>query len=129
MLHARQNLQMALRTTLTNHHNSHQSDPRISEWKKAGPHLTAHEHVGFNGSLAVLITNALSTMWCAYTFAATALISLPAALGGGTAAIISWVAQTFLQLVLLSVIMIGQKVSAEASNKHALQTFRGAGHF
>ncbi len=64
-----------------NHHNSHQSDPRISERKKAGPHLTAHEHVGFNGSLAVLITNAVSTMWCAYAFATIALISLPTALG------------------------------------------------
>ena len=79
-----------------------------------------------NGRLAVLITNAVSTMWCAYVFTAIALISLPAALAGGTAAIISWVAQTFLQLVLLSVIMVGQKVSAQASDKQALQTYRDA---
>ena len=63
-------------------------------------------------------------MWCAYLFAAIALISLPAALAGGTATIVSWVAQTFLQLVLLSVIMVGQKVAARASDKQALQTFK-----
>jgi hypothetical protein len=104
----------------------HQPHPRIEARAKAGPHLTEHEHVGFNGWLAVLITNAVSTMWCAYAFTAIALISLPAALEGGTAAIVSWVAQTFLQLVLLSVIMVGQKVSAQASDKQALQTYRDA---
>ena len=36
----------------------------------------------------------------------------------------AWVAQTFLQLVLLSVIMVGQKVAAAASDKQALQTYK-----
>lgn len=63
-------------------------------------------------------------MWCAYLFAILALISLPAAIAGGTAALISWIAQTFLQLVLLSVIMVGQKVAAQASDKQATQTFK-----
>jgi hypothetical protein len=63
-------------------------------------------------------------MWCAYIFAAIALISLPAAIRGGTATLVSWVAQTFLQLVLLSVIMVGQKVAAAASDKQALQTYK-----
>jgi hypothetical protein len=56
-------------------------------------------------------------------FALSAIISLPAAIRGGTATLVSWVAQTFLQLVLLSVIMVGQKVAAAASDKQALQTF------
>lgn len=99
------------------------SHPRIAERKKAGPHLTKDEHVGFNGRLALLITNMVSTMWCAYLFAGIALISLPAAIQGGTATLVSWVAQTFLQLVLLSVIMVGQKVAAAASDKQALQTY------
>jgi len=98
-------------------------NPRITERKKSGPHLTKDEHVGFNGRLAVLITNSVSTMWCAYLFAVIALISLPSAIRGGTAPLVSWVAQTFLQLVLLSVIMVGQKVAAAASDKQALQTF------
>ena len=97
---------------------------RIAERKKTGPHLTKDEHVGFNGRLAVFITSSVSTMWCAYIFAAIALISLPAAIRGGTASLVSWVAQTFLQLVLLSVIMVGQKVAAAASDKQALQTYK-----
>ena len=44
-------------------------------------------------------------MWCAYVFAAIALISLPNAIDAGRAALISWIAQTFLQLVLLSIII------------------------
>jgi hypothetical protein len=52
-------------------------------------------------------------MWCAYIFAALALISLPAAIKSGDVVIIvAWVAQTFLQLVLLSIIMVGQQVSS-----------------
>ena len=103
--------------------NIHTPNPRIEERIKTGPHLTKHERIGFNCRLALIITNMVGTMWCAYIFAAIALISLPAAISGGTATIISWIAQTFLQLVLLSVIMVGQKVAAQASDKQALQTF------
>jgi len=102
----------------------HIPNPRIEERKKTGPHLTKDEHVGFNGRLAVFITTSVSTMWCAYIFAALALISLPEAIRGGTAPLVAWVAQTFLQLVLLSVIMVGQKVAAAASDKQALQTYK-----
>ncbi|NTW13666.1 MAG: hypothetical protein HGA31_01390 [Candidatus Moranbacteria bacterium] len=109
---------------LTDGHAVHVPHPRIEERKMSGPHLTTDEHVGFNGRLAVIITNIVSTMWCAYVFAALALISLPTAIHGGTATLVSWIAQTFLQLVLLSVIMVGQKVSAAASDKQARQTFR-----
>ncbi len=65
-------------------------------------------------------------MECAYLFAAIAFISLPDALKGGTSAIISWIAQTFLQLVLLSIILVGQKVAGEASDKRALDTYNDA---
>src|SRR5690349_15961297 len=91
-----------------------------------GPHLVEHEHIGFNGRLAIFITNAVGTMWCAYVFAVIALVSLPEAIRGGTAPLIAWIAQTFLQLVLLSVFMVGQKVAAAASDKQALQTYQDA---
>lgn len=104
----------------------HIQHPRIEERAKTGPHLTKDERVGFNGKLALYITNAVSTMWCAYIFAAIALISLPNAIQSGTSAFITWIAQTFLQLVLLSVIMVGQKVAATASDKQALQTYKDA---
>lgn len=66
-----------------------------------------------NERLAEIITSAVGSMWCAYAFAALALISLPDALRAGRMAIVQWVAQTFLQLVLLSVILVGQKVQAK----------------
>jgi hypothetical protein len=65
-------------------------------------------------------------MWCAYAFALFDLISLPSAIHAGTAAIISWVAQTFLQLVLLSIIMVGQNIAAIATDKRAEQTYKDA---
>lgn len=93
----------------------HTPNPRIQEREKNGPHLTTHEQLGLNGRIALVITNAVGTMWCAYFFAALALVSLPSAIQGGISTLISWIAQTFLQLVLLSVIMVGQKVAAAAS--------------
>ena len=104
--------------------HEHIPNPRIEERKKYGVHVTNDEHVGINGRIAVAITTVVSTMWCAYLFAIIALISLPTAIRGGTATLISWIAQTFLQLVLLSVIMVGQKVAAQASDKQALQTYK-----
>jgi|SRR5438270_6831905 len=78
----------------------------------------------FNEWLAVRITRIVGTMWCAYAFAGLALISLPAAIRGGTATLISWIAQTFLQLVLLSIIMVGQNIAAKKSDRQLEQTYR-----
>jgi len=67
----------------------------------------------FNKYIAEKITAGVATMWCAYLFAIIALISLPNAIkSGDTLVIVSWIAQTFLQLVLLSIIMVGQSVSS-----------------
>jgi hypothetical protein len=99
---------------------------RLKERAQNGVHVTDKEHVGLNGRIAVIITDLVGTMWCAYVFAGIALISLPEAVRGGVAPLIAWVAQTFLQLVLLSVIMVGQKVAAAASDKQALQTYNDA---
>ena len=81
---------------------------------------------GFNNWLAVKITNVVGTMWCAYVFTIIALISLPDAVRGGRGPLIAWIAQTFLQLVLLSIIMVGQKVAAGVSDRQALQTYEDA---
>lgn len=80
----------------------------------------------FNDWLAVSITNVVGTMWCAYAFGCLALVSLPAAIRGGTATLVAWVAQTFLQLVLLSIIMVGQKVAAAKSDRQLEQTYLDA---
>jgi hypothetical protein len=77
----------------------------------------------FNRKLGTGITNVVGTMWCAYAFAAIALISLPSAIAShNLLTIVSWVAQTFLQLVLLSIIMVGQAVSGEAVEKKITET-------
>jgi hypothetical protein len=80
----------------------------------------------FNDWLAIKITRIVGTMWCAYAFACLAFISLPAAIRGGTATLVAWIAQTFLQLVLLSIIMVGQKVAAEKSDRQLEQTYKDA---
>ncbi len=67
----------------------------------------------FNEALAAKITSGVATMWCAYAFAIIALMSLPSAIKShDILVIVSWVAQTFLQLVLLSIIMVGQNLSS-----------------
>lgn len=113
-------------------HFHHVPHPRIAE-RKQHPPMTLHQllpHAGaferFNSALAVKITGAVGTMWCAYAFALLALVSLPEALHGGTGAIVSWTAQTFLQLVLLSIIIVGQKVQGVASDKRSLDTYKDA---
>ena len=80
----------------------------------------------FNTNVAIVVTRVVGSMWCAYAFALFDLISLPEAVRAGSAAIVSWVAQTFLQLVLLSVIMVGQNVQAAAADKRAEATFHDA---
>jgi hypothetical protein len=89
-------------------------------------HEARKNPVDFNNWLAVKITSVVGTMWCAYVFAILALVSLPSAIHSGTSALISWIAQTFLQLVLLSIIMVGQKVAAEASDQQLKQTYMDA---
>ena len=104
----------------------HQPHPRIAQRARQHETETSADPMNFNARLAVWITRTVGSMWCAYAFAALALISLPAALQQGTVAIISWISQTFLQLVLLSVIMVGQQVLAKASDKQAAQTYQDA---
>jgi hypothetical protein len=79
---------------------------------------------GFNAKIAVFVTKIVGTMWCAYIFTGLALLGLPAALQPGGEGVVAWIAQTFLQLVLLSVIMVGQNVQSLASDARADNTFK-----
>ena len=80
----------------------------------------------FNAWLAVKITDGVGTMWCAYIFAIIAFIGLPPALRPGGEGIIAWIAQTFLQLVLLSIIIVGQNIAAASSDKRSENTYKDA---
>ena len=70
----------------------------------------------FNNMLAVFITKRVGTMWAAYLFVLISLISFPQALNaflnGDTVTGIAWLSQSFLQLVLLPIILVGQNVIA-----------------
>jgi len=105
----------------------HVPHPHIAMRKKSGPPQTTDEHVGFNGKVALGLTTVVGTMWCAYAFALLALVALPSALGQGTLlADVSWLSQTFIQLVMLSVIMVGQNILSRASDKRAQMTYEDA---
>lgn len=95
---------------------------------------------GFNAKLAVIITHAVGSMAMAYLFSLVALTSLPAILieagvltsgdvpkfltKPGLILIVAWIAQTFIQLVLLSIIMVGQGVQSMASDARSENTFK-----
>jgi hypothetical protein len=78
----------------------------------------------FNAWLAVQVTKGVGTMWCAYAFAALACVGLPAAIRSHSPVVlVSWISQTFLQLVLLSVIIVGQNVLAAAADRRSESTY------
>ncbi len=105
--------------------------PSIDRAREHTPVLVLSEHAResvhgsgapgrLNTRLALWITNSVGSMWCAYAFTALALVSLPAALASESPiVIVSWIAQTFLQLVLLPIIIVGQNVQSAASDARA----------
>jgi hypothetical protein len=107
----------------------HIPHPHVHARQAAGPVKVADQHNTENAAarvntwLAIRITKIVGSMWCAYAFGLMDLFSLPAAIRGGTATLIAWIAQTFLQLVLLSIIMVGQNVQADAADKRAEATY------
>jgi hypothetical protein len=68
----------------------------------------------FNNRLALIITKIVGTMWAAYVFALIALVSLPEAIkayqDGNMVVAVGWLSTSFLQLVLLPIIIVGQNV-------------------
>jgi hypothetical protein len=107
----------------------HVPHPHIAMHAKRGPVKVADQMPRdnaiqrFNARFAVRITKMVGSMWCAYLFAAFDLLSLPSAIKGGISTIVAWVAQTFLQLVLLSIIMVGQNVQSAAADKRSEDTY------
>jgi hypothetical protein len=77
----------------------------------------------FNSRLAVRITKAVGTMWAAYVFFLIALVSFPQALDallhGNTLVGVNWLSQSFLQLVLLPIIIVGQNVISASQDARA----------
>ncbi len=110
----------------------YQQHPHATARKSKGPAVSAkHEQskqaLGLNGKIGLFITKSVGTMWAAYAFVALSLISLPAALASGNElVIVAWVAQTFLQLVLLPIIIVGQNIQAASADARAIATYEDA---
>lgn len=110
------------------HHRTKEKLERKSRPVKVSEQLPKGSRMArFNAHLAVKVTAAVGTMWCAYAFAVLALVSLPGAIASRSPVVmVSWISQTFLQLVLLSVIIVGQNVLASAADKRAEATYDDA---
>jgi len=105
----------------------HVPHPWIRQRKEYGPVQIDDERVGFGAALGARITAIVGTMATALGFALLALISLPSAIKSHDVIIIvAWIAQTFLQLVLLPIIIVGQNVQGRAADKRAVQTYQDA---
>ena len=110
-----------VRTTKQQVTTAQQHEPRLVLSHHGHEQVHGTGTVGrFNTWLAVQITKTVGTMWIAYLFAAIALISLPAAIASGhVIVIVAWIAQTFFQLVLLPIIIVGQNVIQATNDARA----------
>jgi hypothetical protein len=79
----------------------------------------------FNAKVGLGITLIVGTMWAAYLFAAIALISLPDN-WHSKKDLILWISSSFLQLVLLPIIIVGQNIQAKAADKRSEATYNDA---
>jgi len=105
----------------------HVPHPWVHQRKHVAPAKVDDERIGFGAALGARITAIVGTMICALGFTILALISFPAAItSGNLITIVAWIAQTFLQLVLLPIIIVGQNVQGHAADKRAVQTYQDA---
>ena len=108
--------------------------PRAAELALKGPTKTTdlrkvnHQNpiVRFNARFGLKITLVIGTMWAAYIFTVLALFALPDAIKQGTYFVIVWLSSSFLQLVLLPIIIVGQNIQAAAADRRAEDTYKDA---
>src|ERR1039457_4248025 len=74
--------------------------------------------------LALVITHRVGTMACVAGFAVLALVALPGALAThSTVTIVMWTSQSFLQLVLLPLLMVGQRLEGRHAEQRSQADF------
>jgi hypothetical protein len=108
--------------------------PRAAEMAARKPVSTAqirgvdHQNwlMRFNAKFGLKITAVVGTMWAAYLFTVLALFALPDAIAQGTYFVVVWLSSSFLQLVLLPIIIVGQNIQARASDTRADETYKDA---
>jgi len=114
------------------------STGRIVHRKVIVHHPVDSSYQRFNKKVALGITKYVGSMTCFWVFCCLSLLSLPAVLSGfsvfhstfpaviikvSVISLVAWVAQTFIQLVLLPALMVGQNLQNEASDTRAQKTF------
>lgn len=108
--------------------------PRFEELRLQRPVRTAdlrninHQNplVRLNARFGLKITLVVGTMWAAYAFTILALFALPSAIKQGTYFVVVWLSSSFLQLVLLPIIIVGQNIQAAAADKRSEDTYKDA---
>ncbi len=86
-------------------------------------HQAELKAAGFNTLIAVTLTKWVGTMICAYVFSLLAIAGFPF----GSTSIpqyVQWVSQTFIQLTMLSVIMVGQAILSRNQELQADEQFK-----
>lgn len=105
----------------------YQQHPHVEKRKESAPSDAEAPARTLNERIGLGITRRVGTMWAAYLFIALTLVSAPAAfMSGNPITIVAWIAQTFLQLVLLPIIIVGQNIQAAASDRRAIATYEDA---
>lgn len=89
-------------------------------------HPAHNAYARFNAKVAEWVTTKVGSMTTAYCFAGLALIALPSAIKAGPYFIVVWLSSSFLQLVLLPVILTAQNLQATASDARNAQTLADA---
>jgi uncharacterized membrane protein len=83
------------------------------------------ESLSITEKIASVITTAVGTFTCFIIFTLLACFSLPAVIASDSTIIwVQWITQTFLQLVLLPLIMVGQNLQSRHSEMRAEEDFR-----
>src|SRR5277367_3213804 len=108
--------------------------PWLEERQLEGPTKTGdlrrldhpNPFIRFNARFGLRVTLVVGTMWAAYVFTVLALFALPDAIKQGTYFIIVWLSSSFLQLVLLPIIIVGQNIQARAADKRSEDTYKDA---
>lgn len=108
--------------------------PREAELRAGRPvktvdmRRTQHRNpvVRFNARFGLKVTVIVGTMWAAYLFTAIALIALPDAIKQGPYYVVVWLSSSFLQLVLLPIIIVGQNIQAQAADRRGEDTYKDA---
>jgi DNA-directed RNA polymerase subunit H (RpoH/RPB5) len=114
-------------------HHTHQ----LTSWLQHNPfphkprnvnvqHKAELEAAGVNTRIAVGLTKSVGTMWTAYSFAVLAIIGLLAILGwlpALVALLVVWASQTFIQLVMLPILSVGQNVLGRHAELMAEEQF------